>query len=47
MVNPDILIRTGGKRKDLVIFYFGKWLTQSFILSNKLWPDFKINDFLK
>ena len=29
--NPDILIRTGGK-KDLVIFYFGNWHILKFTL---------------
>ncbi len=44
--NPDILIRTGG-RKRLSNFMLWQLAYTEIYFINKLWPDFKINDFEK
>ena len=44
--NTDILIRTGG-RKRLSNFMLWQLAYTEIYFINKLWPDFKINDFEK
>ncbi len=46
IVNPDILIRTGGKKR-LSNFLLWQMAYTELYFVNKLWPDFKINDYNK
>ena len=46
IVNPDILIRTGGKKR-LSNFLLWQMAYTELYFVNKLWPDFKINDYTK
>ena len=46
IVNPDILIRTGGKKR-LSNFLLWQMAYTEIYFANKLWPDFKINDYTK
>ena len=44
--DPDLLIRTGGKKR-LSNFLLWQLSYSEIYFINKLWPDFKINDFIK
>ena len=46
IVNPDILIRTGGKKRLSNFLLWQIAYTEVYFV-NKLWPDFKINDYTK
>ena len=45
MPNPDILIRTGGKKRSVIFCYALVYSELYFI--DKLWPDFNISDYNK
>ena len=45
MPDPDILIRTGGKKR-LSNFLLWQLAYSELFFLNKLWPDFNNNDFL-
>ncbi len=44
--NPDILIRTGGKKR-LSNFLLWQMAYTEIYFMNKLWPDFKVADYIK
>ncbi len=44
--DPDLLIRTGGKKR-LSNFLLWQLSYSEIYFINKLWPDFKVNDFIK
>ena len=44
--NPDILIRTGGKKR-LSNFLLWQLAYSELFFLDKLWPDFNTNDFKK
>ena len=46
MPDPDLLIRTGGKKR-LSNFLLWQLSYSEIYFINKLWPDFKVNDFIK
>jgi len=46
MLNPDILIRTGGHKRLSNFLLWQLAYTELFFL-NKLWPDFNSNDLVK
>ena len=46
MPDPDLLIRTGGKKR-LSNFLLWQLSYSEIYFINKLWPDFKVKDFIK
>ena len=44
--DPDLLIRTGGKKR-LSNFLLWQLSYSEIYFINKLWPDFKVKDFIK
>ena len=46
MSDPDLLIRTGGKKR-LSNFLLWQLSYSEIYFINKLWPDFKVKDFIK
>ena len=46
MPDPDLLIRTGGKKR-LSNFLLWQLSYTEIYFTNKLWPDFKVKDFVK
>jgi undecaprenyl diphosphate synthase len=46
MPDPDLLIRTGGKKR-LSNFLLWQLSYSEIYFNNKLWPDFRVKDFIK